>query len=109
ENLTTGEGQGRILGVIAGEGPQPRFREGVDNTPEAGPVYRSGAHGAGLSTAVQRRLRQTLRREAPRGFAYCNQFCMASRVPVRPAEGVAGLGQDLVAVIHDQRGEGVLA
>src|SRR5262245_10772875 len=52
ENLAAGEGQGRILGVIAGECQQPRFREGVDNTPEASPVYCSGAHGTGLGTAV---------------------------------------------------------
>jgi len=95
--------------VVACEGQQPRFREGVDDAPEASPVHRPGAHGAGLGAAVQRRLRQTLRWEAPRGFAYGQQFRMAGCVSVRPAEGVAGLGQDLVAGIHDQRGEGVLA
>src|SRR6266542_5750388 len=34
---------------------------------------------------------------------------MAGRVPVRPAEGVAGLGQNLVAGIHDQCGKGMFA
>ncbi len=29
EDLAAGEGQGRIRGVVACEGPQPRFREGV--------------------------------------------------------------------------------
>jgi hypothetical protein len=34
---------------------------------------------------------------------------MAGRVSVRPAESIAGFGQDRIAVIHDQRREGVLA
>src|SRR4051812_14759170 len=94
KNLATGQVERRVLRMIAGDAAQAVLAEAIDDTADAGPVDRAGAHRAGLGGGIERGLRQHLAAERAAGLRRSEALGMRRAVVIRHV-AVLGLDQHL--------------
>src|SRR4051794_33114538 len=94
--------------MIAGNAAQAVFAEAIDDSADAGPVDRAGAHRAGLRGGIERGLRQHLAAERAAGLRRGETLGMRGAVVIGHV-AVLGFDQDLAFGIDDDATEGMVA
>src|SRR3954452_10791830 len=94
--------------MIAGNAAQAVFAEAIDDSADAGPVDRAGAHRAGLGGGIERGPRQHLAAERAAGLRRGETLGMRGAVVIGHV-AVLGFDQDLAFGIDDDATEGMVA
>src|SRR4051794_24602215 len=108
KDFATGQVEGRVLRMIAGDAAQAVLAEAIDDTADAGPVDRARAHRTGLGGGIERGLRQHLAAERAAGLRRGEALGMRGAVVMRHV-AILGLDQPFPFGIDDDAAEGWVA
>src|SRR6266545_6338968 len=107
EYVSTGQSQGRVLGIGADDVAQLVLSQGEHDPADVAPIYGAGAHDARLRARVQRATLQKLRVEAPGRHAHHLGLGVAGAVAPRH-DGVLALDHDVAVGVDQECAEGVV-